>query len=719
MTEQQRETNLLRQTSLLQKVEALNYHNYQVLINPRHKQSDTIRHFKQLNKFPISRSSLNRWTINEQQLRDECLTLSEKNKGKTKTRKSHNPATDKMIKFFHNSDIMKCLKIYYLQHLMIQPDNLPSDEDLRALFEELAQLSRKQSEVDFMADDSSWPQEFVSFLQPQIDAITKNLAQQEVIHKKSKSLLNEKNRLREILRDYQAHEIYQFNELLFDINNLHDLTDLNNDKMYTKPVDNVNLTGDIRSNKTVTMGVCCNLTGVDFIEPLIVSNLSNKINAFNTSSVKQHYYYSPEGLNTQEIFRNYLTNWNTKLSIENKRIALLVDTYWCHFGFLDEFSNIDFVFINSKFDKTTSYYHRTQLKLPFAFGLERFVKYNLKLSLFKKFYKRHASLEAFDGVDIINNLKTNYNLIIESFKNPKYQFFLQLCVSASKILDDDNEADIFENENPLSQASMSYTQGDLTNTQAKDTGKAINKLSSYINSLVPEEYKSIHFSDIHKVLIFKDEEKKLQSLVKTLTKAIIESNPKEDINQHQLQHNILHEFTVGHNEKKYNQPYSLQGIFKYINLLQRHKESLKLTKDSKADASDFKQDIKIDNFLLNVVQPFLSKFSYDRHSENSTDSNRLDNLIKISSNTTNLFNQFYVSYLDDTTIIKPKLPFANKRQMPLHDEGRKRFKLREIISDNSESDLDSDVPLQKSSILSKDVVHSLSSRYRDAFSDSD
>lgn len=721
MTEQ--DTGSVPQTSLLQKVEALNYHNYQLLINPKHKQSDTIKHFKDQNIFPISKSSLNRWISNEGNIREECLKLSDKTKGKTKTRRPHNTATGKLLKFFENNNIMKCLKVYYLQHLIVQPDSVPLERELRANYQEIKQLfDTKDLGNDALLDDSSWPQTFMQSLESQVESIKQNLTQQAEIQKKSKSLLAERNRLRNTLHEYKTSEIYQFNELLFDINNLYDLTDFNNDKIYTNPVDNVNLTGDMRTNKTISLGICCNLDGNDFIDPLIISNLSNSKNTYKNNSTNQ-YYYNPEGLNTREIFRDFLTTWNTKLSIENKKIALVLDTYLCHFGLLYEFSNINFVFLNSKFDKTTSYYHRTQLKLPFSFGLERLVKCKLKLSLFKKFYKRNIPLDRFDGMDIINNVKTNYSLIMDAFKSEKCICFLQLGVTASRIIDEIEIAGEFENEDLSSQ----ITDGNIDvinskTSQAKEKDKPFNKLSNYINSIIPENFNSIHFSEIHKVLIFKDDEKQLLNFVKTITKSIIESNPGEEFNYRQLQQNILHEFTIGHNEKKYNQPYSLNGIVGHIKLDLEHQEQLKSSYETKAVSSDFKQELKIDNFLLNTVQPFLSKFSHRRFSEHSSATQtHVGDLINISPKTMNLFNQFYISYVNDTTIIKPKLNPA-KRQLKFNESEKKRFKLRELISDDSddsESELDSNLPQRKNSAISNYSITSQSSRYRNNFSDSD
>jgi len=720
MTEQ--DTGSVPQTSLLQKVEALNYHNYQLLINPKHKQSDTIKHFKDQNTFPISRSSLNRWIANEVNIREECLKLSDKTKGKTKTRRPHNPTTGKLLKFFENDKVMKCLKAYYLQYLVVQPDIVPLEKELRTSYKEIKQLfDAEDLGNDVLLDESSWPHTFMQFLEPQVESIKQNLAQQSEIQKVSKSLLAERNRLRNTLRGYKMSQIYQFNELLFNINNLYDLTDFNNDKIYTNPVDNDNLTGDIRTNKTITLGICCNLDGSDFIDPLLISNLTNSKNMYKNNSTNE-YFYNPEGLNTREILRDFLTTWNTKLSIEGKKIALVLDTYLCHYGLLYEFSNIEFVFLNSKFDKTTSYYHRTQLKLPFSFGLERLVKYKLKLSLFKKFYKRNIPLNRFDGIDIINNIKTNYSLIIEAFRSEKYKLFLQLGVTASRIIDEIENADEFENEDLPSQIMDGNININKTISQAKEKDKPFNKLSNYINSIIPEKYSSIHFSEIHKVLILKDEEKQLLNFVRTITKSIIESNPGEELNYRQLQQNILHEFTIGHNEKKYNQPYSLNGIVTYVKLDLEHQILLKSLYETKALSSDFKQELRIDSFLLNTVQPFLSKFSHRPVLDhNAVTQLHIGDLINISPETMNLFNQFYISYVNDTTIIKPKLN-PSKRQLKLNESEKKRFKLRELISDDSdesENELDSNLQQRKNSVISNYSLNSLSSRYRDNFSDSD
>lgn len=708
------------QTSLLQKVEALNYHNYQILVNPKHKQSDTIKHFKDLNSFPISRSSLNRWIINENKIREECLNLSSSSKGKTKTRRSHNPLTSRLLKAIESSNVMKCLKMYYIQLLQFQPDSIPSDRELREKYTEIKELLGT-TETDPVFDEEMWPQIFIQYLEPQVDSIKQDLAQQKDIQRKSKSLLAERRRIRETLQDFSLCDIYQFNEVLFDINNLYDLTDFKNEKIYLNPVDNVNLTGDVRNNKIISLGLCCNLNGSDFIEPLIVSNLTNSKNFYNTTSLS-YYYFNPEGLNTREIFRIFLTRWNTKLSIEKRNVALVLDTYSCHFGLMSEFSNIKLVFVNSKFDKTTSYYHKTQVKLPFSFGFERLVKYKLKLSLFKNFYKRKIPLNAFDGIDIINNLKTNYNSLIEEFKNEKYLFFLQLGVTASRIIENIESSDDFEHDD----LSTQFNEGNIENygsqlIEHKSKDKSTHKLSNYINSLIPEKYNSILFSEVNKVVIFKDEEKVLLDFAKTIARAIIESNPGEELNQRLLQHNILREFTVGHNEKKYNQAYSLPGIVKYYELELEHEKSLGSSTKPKDVLFDFKQELKIDNFLLSTVQPFLTRYSNRLVTSNEGRSQSSSADICVTPETVDLFNKFYISYLNDTTVIKPQLNSGHKRSLQFNGSESKRYKLKELISDDdnsdSESELDSNSLQRKNSIISSQSVQS--SRYRDTFSDSD
>lgn len=715
----------LPQANLTQKASVLNYHNYQLTVNSKHKQSDTIKYFTKFKQFSISRSSLNRWISNEAKIREDALKLSSKSRSLTKVRKSQKPSMVHIAQFFEdNKHIMKCLEMYYIQNLLVQPNDTPLDKEIAGKFNEFKILFGEHDSVvnGTLIDNESWPQTFKNNIKYQVDAIQDNLTEQGIIHKASKILIQEKERLQKIFANYDHNNIYQFNDIIFDIDTLYGLAELNGlENIDPNFNENEFMNGEIRKEATISLGVIGNVTGTDFPSPLIITNLIGNSVGNNSQNINE-FYYDPEGLNRREIFREYLHKWDTKLSSENRQVALLLDTHWSHLGLgeyrLQRFHSIKLVFISSRYDQTTSYYHRLQLRLPFSIGFERLLKYQLKMRLFNKFYKDtrvvSSRIEAFnDAIGIINNFKINYDLLIDSIKNDKVLgVFYRLGFDGSRLFEPlypNNSTNNANRDNPNisphledpTQFQHEYQRqaGMPENDDMEDprSRNLYGRLTTFVRPLIPEELKSkLQFSDTTRKLIIKSYEQELYQFVKNITRATIKLNPKQEFDSSQLQANLLREFTKGKNERKHNKKYSVHAIVEYVRSTMRYEQhQVQIREIYKHEPNDIlKRDIEIDRRLLNEVQPFLYK-AVMRGNSNELNTS-------ISENTFQLFNRFYASYVNDTAIINTKQKYtgaSRRRRSPsprlleadLSNQASKRLKLNKYITESDKSEDERDI----------------------------
>ncbi|CAH2354813.1 hypothetical protein CLIB1423_19S00870 [[Candida] railenensis] len=712
----------LPQANLTQKANVLNFHNYQVSLNPKYKQSDTIKHFNKLKQFSISRSSLNRWIANEQKIKEDALKLSSNSKSLTKVRKSIKPSMIKIQEFFaKNENIIKCLEFYYIQELLIHPNDSPIDKEILLKFNEFKlQLEGAEAARTLLngtlIDNESWPQYFKEkIIKYQIDSIQDNLIEQLQIHKNSKLLVQEKERLQRIFSNYHHDNIYQFNELIFDLETLYEIAELNGDikkhDTTEQQIGSISLYEELRKEFTVTFGIVGNVSGTDFPPPLIISNVID-----GSKEEAEDVYYDPEGLNRRQFLRDFLHKWDIKLGTEGRSIALLLDTHWQHFGLgeygLQKFYNIKLVFINSKYDPSNSIYHRNQLRLPFSIGFERFTKYQLKMKLFNKFYKDtrvvYNKQEAFkDSLGIINNLKINYDLITEKVQTERdMNIFYKLGFEASNLFDQDFESHQALAYDPALQQFSSLSDDTESNDGNKNNGKSKSlgaKNTGTISPLIPDDLKSkLQFSDSSRRLINKRYEQELYQFIRTITKAIIKLNPKDEIDSSQLQSFLIKEFTKGLNERKFNKKYSMRAIVEFIQLNLKYKENefKKTASDLESRKEDdskimLKKDLDTDRKFLNEIQPFLYKaFKNGQNSKlesqvsPATDQSQT---ITISEETFKLFNRFYTSYVNDTAAISSKVKYSDRRRTsPFQPEDKINLKKRKSSKYVTESDKSDD-----------------------------
>ncbi|CCE80072.1 Piso0_003170 [Millerozyma farinosa CBS 7064] len=686
-----------RQASLLEKMEVVNYHKYQTSSNPKHKQSDTIKYFQKMNKFSVSKSSLNRWLQKEKQIRDAATTLTSRNRSQTKIPRDQTAANQNLIEFMEkHKETFTCLRMYFIQNLITSQGHMPTEADVKKMFYEFStELSRHErrdgsrSTPEIEIEELRWEQHFLKKLRPQLESIADSIEQQNELQKHIKVQSEERERFRTALRDYNPYDIYQFNEILLDIETLFKLIDFGSELPFSEGNYNHSiLTGELSTSKMITLTVCCSLDGSNLLKPLIISNMRNNKSLYNDPYTNDYYHYTPDGLNTREILHGYLNEWNTKLIVEDRKVALLLDIYWCHLGLHDKFSNIKFVYTNSKFDSTTSYYHKTHFRLPFAYGFESYLRSHLKMNLFKLLYKNKMNLfmGAIDGLHIINALKTCHDMVTKSEYKRDYQLLVRLGFLASEFMGN--------KDNIISESSQDGSHG---------TNNKLLAYHKYIDEVIPEEAKkNIHFSEVRKVYVITKAEKELSDLARLISKSIKKSRINEEIDLRDLQRRLISEITFGFRERKYNHPYSKEGIANYAKLsLEIESQRQSSSGSISLPYASSRSIAKIDSFLINVLQPFLSKH---------TSLNSPATPVSFSPQTFDLFNQFYMSYVNDSTIIKPST--SKKRKLTTGLPIRNKIKSKEMVSD---SDNDEDSNGTSNTFRPR----TSSSQFRDTFSDSD
>lgn len=104
----------------------------------------------------------------------------------------------------------------------------------------------------------------------------------------------------------------------------------------------------LKSKDRLTLMLCCNMTGSHKLEPLIIGKtkkpqvLKRKYN-MTTEDLPVSYYSSKNGWMTGYIFDQWLSKWNRKLLMQNRKVLLLVDNAPSHV--VTHYSNIEIQFL--------------------------------------------------------------------------------------------------------------------------------------------------------------------------------------------------------------------------------------------------------------------------------------------------------------------------------------------------------------------------------------
>lgn len=630
-----------RQASLLQKLEVLDYHDYQTKHHPSHKQSDTCKHFLEDGRIPISKSALSRWIQHELQIRYDAHRLTERTKQRSRGPREGGRELLLVKQFLQENDhIIRCMEHFYIQNLLANGDDeIPHDREVMEKFNEFKILYGELEGVQkgFLINNESWPKEFFKQLEPKLEPLRFSVRQQRLYNRKYRSLSSERDRLQRALRGYNFDNIYQFSEVLIDVSSILRLTDFT-DIEYLENLEYPEASP--RDVGMVTLGMAANLAGFDFPEPLLLSNLPNSTNEFNQTPLDPFYFYDPEGLNTREIFIQYLSTWNTQLRANDKSIALILDSYWCHYGLgkstLYRFSNIKLVFVSSRYDKTSNLYHRVLLKLPFALGVERLVKTHVKQALYRKLLSEGKALGRSkllqDGHGITNCVRYGFKEVVGLIqKDYAYLVLFKLGVVGSRI---------FEKGKPtIEDSSDDYTDSERLPPEV------YLRMGTFMRDNVPIDFRhEIYWSHKRKVLILRKDQQKFRRFVEEIAaafKAKRTSTPPLQTLQKIISRDLAH----GNNEVRFNRHYSMPAIVERVKLQIEHQNTLQTDPEKPT-----LKNAEAVRFLSRRLQPLL--YMQDQYTEQPLE-------------TLELFHKFYMSYLrDNTEIVVLPARYRLKRPRP-------------------------------------------------------
>lgn len=618
--------NTGRQASLLEKLEVLDYHDYQTTKHPAHKQSDTCKHFLEEGRIPVSRSALSRWIQQERQIRYEAHCLTERTKKRSRGPRGGRKELLLVKQFLQdNEHILLCMEQFYIQNLLANGDDeIPLDREVLEKFNEFKILYGELDLVlkGFLIDNKSWPKAFFKSLESKLEPLRFTLRQQRLYNSRCKTLSMERERLQSALSGYDFDSIYQLSEMLIDVSSVLSLTDF--DMKYLENLEYPEASP--RDVTMVTLGIAANLAGNDFPEPLILSNAPNSTNEFNQSPLDPFYFYEPNGLNTREIFIQYLSAWNTQLRVNGKSIALMLDTYWCHYGLgkstLNRFSNIKLVFVSSRYDKTASLHHRILLRLPLSIGFERLVKTHIKQNLYRKLLSERKALGKLklleDGHGITGCIRYSYKEVVGLIKKDyAYLVHFKLGVVGSRI---------FEEGKP----TIEHSSDEYTDSEDLPPDFYL-RMGPFMRDNIPIEFsEEIYYSQKRNVLILRKDQQIFRRFVEEIAAAFQAKNSYPPPLQ-TIQSIIGRDLAQGNNEIKFNKHYSMTAIVERVKLQIEHKNTLQIEPERPT-----LKNAEAIRFLSRSLQPLL--YMQDQY-------------LKQPLDTLELFHKFYMSYLRDNTEI--------------------------------------------------------------------
>ncbi|ANZ75576.1 BA75_02028T0 [Komagataella pastoris] len=388
----------LRRATLAEKIKVLDWHNN----SERKCQQATLQYFHDLGEFAITKSTMNRWVLNEKELRQDYKNLTLNNNKVYKTKPK-----------FKDPEVNRCLELLYDQ---ITNENCTiTERELIQRWSNFYLMFYNIPKTDFNSStiptkSNGWLHHFKRRTAFKRDLVKRFHTDSELYS--VRTLEDEKLRLKNTLARYQLSQIYQLDEVSFKINPTCFIPNhQSNSLTIPDPAERV------------TVALCVNATGSSVFAPLIVSDLepSNKI----MKSLK-NLFYSKSGLLTTEIFFKYLKSVNDTIAqnAPQEKIVILLDDLYTHIVPQDEFTNIELVYFAPSLNKLDYY--------PLDFGVIRIFKTEVKYSIMQIFFKKLTigmdqsfsktfTLSKEDLISVImdtwNTMKYNTMLTSTSFHN--------------------------------------------------------------------------------------------------------------------------------------------------------------------------------------------------------------------------------------------------------------------------------------------------------------
>ncbi|ODV88086.1 hypothetical protein CANARDRAFT_173946 [[Candida] arabinofermentans NRRL YB-2248] len=368
----------LPRATLEQKIQVLDWHNR----TEKKCQQKTVVHFKEVGQFAITKSTLNRWVMEEKQLREsyQNLTLNNTKLYKTKPK-------------YKQPEVHRCLEILYEQSCC---ENQPITE--RELIEKWTKLYKDYHnaiDADIPAKSNGWLHHF-----KKTNAVKRDSAKR--YHNSTQrqgpvTVEMDQERIKMVVSAFKPSHVYQIDEISF---NTKPTFMINNSDPETRTNG---LSIDDPANK-VTVALLANADGSRFFDPLIVSDEPSLKNI-----QEPNMEYNKNGILTMEIFFKYITYVDSVLTAENSGpCVLLLDGLYSHIIPTDSLQTLRLeYFASDVVDKQYHYY-------PLDYGIKRLFKSMVKLNY----------LQSFNALLSSNNKKSSTGVKFVIGKNELIQYIM-------------------------------------------------------------------------------------------------------------------------------------------------------------------------------------------------------------------------------------------------------------------------------------------------------
>ncbi|ODV93175.1 hypothetical protein PACTADRAFT_35808 [Pachysolen tannophilus NRRL Y-2460] len=394
----------LPRATLQQKIDVLDWHHN----SEKKTQLQTVKYFSRLNEFAITKSTLNRWILTEDKLREDYKNLSLNNNKTYKTKPK-----------FKYPEANRCLEIYYDQSLN---ENLKLTERFliskwKDFYKNYHNLSDREIAM-ITTKSNGWLHYFKKRHQIKKE-VTSNFYKDSKLFG-IKDMRDEKLRIRNELLGYKPHQIYQFDEIsirtdfpIFGLNSSNQNTNSDNDNDNENNASLSELSIGDPSNRVI-VGILGNASGINQLSPLIITDVR-----FKDQQLIQNLYFSNTGLLSTEIVYHYIKKLN---EIVTEPIVLLMDNLYQHLIPGNELSKIKIVYFSPNLNSLKYY--------PLDFGVLRIFKCHIKDTILQVFLKKlmldfakpkDFTISKPDLISIISDswelICYNKNLFVQCFKN--------------------------------------------------------------------------------------------------------------------------------------------------------------------------------------------------------------------------------------------------------------------------------------------------------------
>ncbi|GMG20291.1 unnamed protein product [Ambrosiozyma monospora] len=335
----------LPRATLEQKIEVLDWFHASTNKN----QQATVDHFLQTGKFTITKSTLNRWLMGEDKLRDDYSSFSLNFTKNYKTKPK-----------FKDPEVTRCLEILYEQSCN---ENSPLTE--KVLVTKWSELTKLYHNVQTLnkADQTKsngWLHHFKKRHSVQ-KALAHNIFNDAELNQ-PKNVQCEISRLRNIIGSYKPSNVYQLDEVSFSTKPT--FLKGNNDPSIQR-----NGLSMYDAENILSVSLMANSDGSSFLDPLIISS-DPAIRDVNYPTL----HYNKNGILSSEAIYRYLKYVDSDLLKEKS--VLLMNTHNAHIIPLNMFQNLRIVYFST-------HVHLPDIQpryRPFDFGLKRIFKTLVKLA---------------------------------------------------------------------------------------------------------------------------------------------------------------------------------------------------------------------------------------------------------------------------------------------------------------------------------------------------